>query len=76
MDDEQHLAESVRRKLGLTTAEINTLFSLDGERLLRSLRTEHGLDQGGPDDPPDRLGQQLLQAGVLTEAEAAWLDDA
>ena len=74
-DARADLADAVRRKLRLSEEEFDELFGLDGARLVRAIRAEHGLAQGGPDDPAELLGEQLVEAGVLTEEEGAWLDE-
>lgn len=66
---------TIARKLHIDTAALNALFSaapvdgIDGRAVATMLRQVFHLD------PVEPLGAELVAAGVLTEAEGAWLDD-
>ncbi len=70
-------AENIRAKLGLTRDELESLFAAGpvggylGTDVASSIASQHGLDL-----TTMRLGQGLADAGILTEEEADWLDDA
>ena len=73
------LARSVRQKLGLEPDELEALFGAlphpvrggpDGRKVAADIRRRFNL--------PEHLslGEGLARAGVLTQEEARWLDDA
>lgn len=70
------LAASVCQKLDLTTDELNSLYvtgpvnGFTGPQVAERLAERFGLDV------EDSLGSQLAELGVLTNDEAAYLDDA
>lgn len=81
--DEQQIAESAMRKLGLTAGQVNSLAAVGhhaehagggtdgwtGEHVAAELAARFGLDVAEP------LGMQLAAGGVLTVEEGEWLDD-
>ena len=65
---------AVTAKLGVTTEQFNALYGAvdtgwDATAVELDLRQRFGLDAGEP------IGQALLAQGVLTEGEAAYVDD-
>ena len=72
------IAQTVREKLGLAPDELEALFGAvphpvrggpDGRLVAAEIRRRFGLPYHVP------LGEALHEKGVLTQAEAAWLDD-
>lgn len=67
------IAESVCKKLGITIDELNQLYGRGeyGSFVAGDIRRRFSLP--GPDETP--LDEALLDAGVITPAEAEWLRD-
>ena len=76
MTETGDIFENVRVKLGLSRAELESLYTVCpvdgfvGEGVAEDLCDRFGLD------PMEPLGRQLWDKDVLTEEEARWFDDA
>lgn len=72
MSDPEHVCAT----LALSESELNSLYVSDpvdghaGTEVAQRLADRFGLDVAEP------LGRQLAAAGILTEEEGRWLDDA
>lgn len=70
------MSATICEKLAITIDELNSLYTavpvngFGGTAVAAEIAQRFGLDASEP------LGSQLAERGVLTEDEAAWLDDA